>query len=88
VLSEAREAGCAIVASNVGGIPEALDSGAAGILVPPADPAALSEALGLLLRDPAVREAYRARAREGLAAFSAQRYSDDIERIYATLLAK
>ena len=37
VLSEAREAGCAIVASNVDGIPEALDDGKAGILVPAAD---------------------------------------------------
>ena len=33
VLPEAREAGCAIVASNVDGIPEMLDHGRAGILV-------------------------------------------------------
>ena len=38
VLSEAREAGCAIVASNVDGIPELLDGGDAGILVRQATP--------------------------------------------------
>jgi glycosyltransferase involved in cell wall biosynthesis len=45
VISEAREAGFPVVASNVGGIPEALDGGEAGILVPPGDPAALVDAV-------------------------------------------
>jgi glycosyltransferase involved in cell wall biosynthesis len=53
VLSEAREAGCAIVASAVDGIPEALDGGRAGILVAPGDPAALARQLIDLARDPA-----------------------------------
>ena len=45
VLTEAREAGCAIVASNVDGIPEALDGGNAGLLVPPGDISALEAAI-------------------------------------------
>ena len=53
VLSEAREAGCAIVASAVDGIPEALDGGRAGILVPAGDPVALARQLTDLARDPA-----------------------------------
>jgi len=53
VLSEASEAGCAIVASNVGGIPEMLDGGRAGVLVPPQQPEALAAALIKLLTDPA-----------------------------------
>ncbi len=48
-LSEAREAGCAIVATNVDGIPEVLDHGAAGQLVPSGDVSALSKALSNLL---------------------------------------
>ena len=35
VLVEARQVGCAIIASDVDGIPEALDYGAAGILLSP-----------------------------------------------------
>jgi len=52
VIPEAREAGCAIVATNVDGIPEALEQGKAGILVPPFDSNALAEVLTKLLQDP------------------------------------
>jgi glycosyltransferase involved in cell wall biosynthesis len=87
VLSEAREAGCAIVASDVGGIPEALDGGRAGLLVPPDNVEALANALLRMLGQPGATEDLRMRAKQNLAAFSAQRYSDDIERIYLDLLA-
>jgi glycosyltransferase involved in cell wall biosynthesis len=39
----------------VGGIPEVITSGVDGILVPPADPSALGDAIVSLLRDPALR---------------------------------
>lgn len=51
VLSEAREAGCAIVATRVDGIPELLEGGKAGILVPARDPEALAAALSGLVGD-------------------------------------
>ncbi|HXZ68678.1 MAG TPA: glycosyltransferase family 4 protein [Alphaproteobacteria bacterium] len=53
VIPEARAAGCAIIATRVDGIPEALDGGQAGILVPPSDPVRLAEALKSLLTDEA-----------------------------------
>lgn len=40
-----------VVASTVGGLPELLDQGRCGVLVPPRDPAALAEAIGRLLAD-------------------------------------
>lgn len=52
VLSEAREAGCAIVATDVDGIPELLENGAAGILVPPHEPDRIADAILALLEKP------------------------------------
>ena len=86
VLSEAREAGCAIIASNIDGIPEALDHGEAGSLVPPGDVAALASALNTLLGDRHALEDARARAGANLERFTAQRYCDEMEAVYAQAL--
>ena len=55
---EAMVAGLPIVATNVGGLPEAIAVGATGLLAPPRDPAAFADALSELLSDPAKRERF------------------------------
>jgi glycosyltransferase involved in cell wall biosynthesis len=45
-----------VVASAVGGIPEVVTDDVSGLLVPPADPAALADALVRVSRSPALRE--------------------------------
>jgi glycosyltransferase involved in cell wall biosynthesis len=52
---EAMRAGLPVVASDVGGIAEAVVEGETGSLVRPGDPAALVDALTPLLRDPKLR---------------------------------
>jgi glycosyltransferase involved in cell wall biosynthesis len=64
--AEAREIGIAIVATSVDGIPELLDGGAAGLLVPTQDPEALAGALTGLLEDASLRETWRQRSTENL----------------------
>lgn len=51
-LLEAAHFGCPVIASEIGGIPEALLPGQSGILVPPEDPDALAEAIVRVLKNP------------------------------------
>ncbi|CAN7254924.1 glycosyltransferase family 4 protein [Bosea sp. LjRoot90] len=62
VLPEAREAGCAIVATHVDGIPELLEGGEAGVLVPARDPDALAAALSELIATPDAISHWRERS--------------------------
>ncbi len=52
VILEAMEAGVPVVASRVSGIPEVVEDGVTGWLVPPEDPRALAAALSEALEDP------------------------------------
>jgi glycosyltransferase involved in cell wall biosynthesis len=60
---EAAAAGKPVVASHVGGIPEIVDHGNTGLLIPPGDTAALVQALTQLLGDPDLRRRMGAAAR-------------------------
>ncbi|MBF0624161.1 MAG: glycosyltransferase [Magnetococcales bacterium] len=68
VLMEAMAAGLPVVASRLSGIPELVDDGVNGLLVPPGQPQPLAAALERLARDPGLRQrlgrAGRARVEE------------------------
>ncbi len=51
VLIEAGACGVPVIASRVGGVTDVVQDGQTGFLVPPADPAALSQAIVRLLKD-------------------------------------
>jgi len=55
---EAMAAGRPVVATSVDGTPEAVEHARTGLLVPPADPPALVNAMATLLRDAALRTEY------------------------------
>ena len=42
----------AVVATSVGAVPEMIENGISGLIVPPENPSALADALGLIIRDP------------------------------------
>ncbi len=73
VILEAMSLGVPIVASDVGGIPEALAGGDNGALVPARDPRSLADALSDLLADPLRRQHLAANGREA----AAHRYSTE-----------
>ena len=85
-LAEAREAGCAIVATRVGGVPELLEHGRAGLLVPPHDPNALARALRRLLGDPQELAHWRKASRVNLEWLSCARMARETVEVYACLL--
>ena len=74
VVTEALVRGLPVVATDVGGVADALGHGTGGIrpglLVPPDDPAALAAALRAWLGDAGVRLTWRRAARERRASLS------------------
>lgn len=86
VLSEAREAGCAIVATRVDGIPQMLDQGECGLLVPPSDPDALAKTLTWLISDPARLADWRARSQRGIEDFRIERVAQQTLEVYQRAL--
>lgn len=62
-VGDALRRGIPVIASHVGGLPEAVRPAEAGLLVPPDDPAALAGALERWMTDPALRSRMRRAAR-------------------------
>jgi glycosyltransferase involved in cell wall biosynthesis len=85
VLIEAREAGCAIIATDADGISEALDGGRAGVLVPPRNARALAAALRDLLCSQSERAMWQNRAREGVGRFRLAHMAAEIRAVYDEL---
>jgi len=85
---EAAASGLPVVASRVGGLPEIVVDGETGLLVPPADPVALAEALAALIREPERRWALgkAARART-VARYDWRACAGAMERLYEAVLA-
>jgi colanic acid/amylovoran biosynthesis glycosyltransferase len=88
VLMEAMSSGVPVVASAISGIPELVEDGACGLLVPPGDPAAIAAALRRLAEDPALRgrlgRAARARV---LAEFDVEASAEELARRFGARVA-
>lgn len=88
-LLEALQAGAAVVASNVDGIPEDVTDGDSALLAEPGDVAALSRALERVLTDGALRGRLRRRARETFVEkFSAEGFTAALRNLYTDLIRR
>lgn len=86
---EAAAAGCAVVASAHGGLPEILRDGVTGRLVTPGDPAALARATAALLDDPDARARLGAEAAADVRErYSPSRLLEAIHGLYDELLER
>ena len=86
---EAMAIGLPVVATRVGGVPEMLDGGRLGLLVPPDDPPALAAALARVLEDRRLGdELGRAAQLHVRAARSVDCTVDALEGVYASVLTR
>lgn len=82
-LLEAMAAGCAVVATDVGGAREAIEHEASGLLTPARDPAALGDAIARVSSDPALRARLGAAAAARAAAeYGVERCVEAYVRLY------
>lgn len=86
-LMEALALGLPIVATAVGGVPEAVTAGENGILVPARDPVALADAIAELAQDPARRERFGRNAATSADRFDIRRTVARLEAVYLEVAA-
>jgi glycosyltransferase involved in cell wall biosynthesis len=88
-IIEAMHAGLAIIATRVGGIPELIDDGRHGILIPPKDPAALVDAIDGLAKNWARRTNLgRAALQRAITEFTVSMMARRMEVIYRRNLGR
>jgi glycosyltransferase involved in cell wall biosynthesis len=86
-LLESMSAGAAVVATKVGGTPELIRDGREGLLVPPRDSQAITEAVGLLLDNPGLTEQLRKEAKRRVEkSFSFDEMTRRTEALYLELM--
>lgn len=89
VILEAMSYGCPLVSTDVDGIPEAIESGVDGLLVPAGDPEALADAMSACLLRPDEARQRAAHARSRVASeFSLEVMVDKTVAVYNEVLAR
>jgi glycosyltransferase involved in cell wall biosynthesis len=87
-LLESMAAGVPIVATAIGGIDEVIEASRTGLLVPPATPSAIADAIVRLWGDPLLARTLTAAARETVRErFDAKRMVSHVTRVYDEVLA-
>lgn len=90
-IPAAEAMGCevAVVASDAGGLPEVVEHGVTGLVVPRGDAGALAHAIGALLADPERRRAMGLAGRErALRLFDWERSAEQFEQLYRDVAAR
>ncbi|HKP38201.1 MAG TPA: glycosyltransferase [Pyrinomonadaceae bacterium] len=86
-LIEAMAAGCVCVATNTGPIPEVVQEGKDGVLVPAADAEALARAICDLLSDPARRSQLATAAKQtAFSKFQPKEQAERLTRVYESVI--
>ncbi len=87
-VMEAMAMECCVVATNVGGIPDMIDHGSTGWLVPPADAGALATSIVAALKSPAAREVGRRAREQVLARYTEEQHVEQMDALHRLALER
>jgi glycosyltransferase involved in cell wall biosynthesis len=88
ILLDAMERGLPVVASRVGGVPDIVRDGETGVLIDPASPAQLRDAILGLKADASLRRTYGERGREFAKDFTADAMCGKYVALYEAVLRR
>jgi glycosyltransferase involved in cell wall biosynthesis len=89
VCIEAMATGRPVIGSDIGGIPDLIENGKNGILIPPNDPDSLADSINILLDDRELMEKMGENGRQKAESkFSAKTYTEKTIRVYEDIINK
>lgn len=89
VIIEGMAAGKPVIATNGGGVPEIVEDGKTGILVPMGDVQAMADAISRVLADPALAATMGARGQERVRDhFTIEKKARKVEAVYQAMLSR
>jgi len=89
VVIEGMAAGLPVIGMDAGAIPEIIEDGVNGVLVPPRDVEAMAETICALLADPQWARALGHEARQRVAErFTVEQYVTGVERVYEAIIGE
>ena len=85
-LVEAMASGLSVVATNMGGMPDLVEEGVSGYLVPAGAPDALAAAVSRMLKDRGRLRSMGERSREKSAVYTVERMNNQLSHLYRDLV--
>ncbi|PIZ74376.1 hypothetical protein COY07_00765 [Candidatus Peregrinibacteria bacterium CG_4_10_14_0_2_um_filter_43_11] len=82
VVVEAMASGVPVIATRAGGVPELVEDGKSGLLVPPADSTALTSAIATLIHDPERRRIIQKAGLDRARLFTAEKMTAKTIKVY------
>jgi len=88
VALEAMAAGCPVLASAVGGLPDLIEDGVTGWLIPPGDPDAAARVVEVASTVPGLAAKVRRTAWEKVGSYTVSRMASETEAVYRAALSR